>query len=136
MAPERGTSFAFASAESIWNEHRETTRGRDLDITGLSYAILDSAARSCGRFATARAKDASGSTRTACSRRRPVARASSSRRTGAVAEPVDARYPFALNTGRLRDQWHGMSRTGTVPQLFGHSAEPRIDCPRWMRSGG
>ena len=27
--------------ESVWNEHRETTRGRDLDITGLSYALLE-----------------------------------------------------------------------------------------------
>jgi len=45
----------------------------------------------------------------------------------AVAEPRDARFPFALNTGRLRDQWHGMSRTGTVPRLFGHASEPAID---------
>ena len=37
-----------------------------------------------------------------------------------VAEPRDARYPFSLNTGRLRDQWHGMSRTGTLGRLFGH----------------
>jgi assimilatory nitrate reductase catalytic subunit len=28
-------------APAIWNEHRESTRGRDLDITGLSYALLD-----------------------------------------------------------------------------------------------
>jgi assimilatory nitrate reductase catalytic subunit len=35
-----------------------------------------------------------------------------------------ARYPFSLNTGRLRDQWHGMSRTGTLGRLFGHVPEP------------
>ena len=29
--------------KSVWNEHRETTRGRDLDITGLSYAMLEAA---------------------------------------------------------------------------------------------
>jgi assimilatory nitrate reductase catalytic subunit len=33
--------FPYADAESIFNEHRETTRGRDLDITGLSYALLE-----------------------------------------------------------------------------------------------
>jgi assimilatory nitrate reductase catalytic subunit len=43
-----------------------------------------------------------------------------------VAEPCQARYPFALTTGRLRDQWHGMSRTGTLGRLFGHVAEPSI----------
>jgi assimilatory nitrate reductase catalytic subunit len=32
-----------STPESLWNEHRESTRGRDLDITGLSYAMLDAA---------------------------------------------------------------------------------------------
>ena len=32
------TLFPYDDAEAIWNEHRESTRGRDLDITGLSYA--------------------------------------------------------------------------------------------------
>ena len=44
-----------------------------------------------------------------------------------LAEPRDARYPFALTTGRLRDQWHGMSRTGTLGRLFGHASEPAIE---------
>ena len=43
-----------------------------------------------------------------------------------VAEPRESRYPFSLTTGRLRDQWHGMSRTGTLGRLFGHVAEPTI----------
>lgn len=43
-----------------------------------------------------------------------------------VAEPRESRYPFSLNTGRLRDQWHGMSRTGTLGRLFGHVAEPSV----------
>ena len=47
-----------------------------------------------------------------------------------VAEKPDARYPFRLNTGRLRDQWHGMSRTGTVAQLFQNAGEPRLQLHR------
>jgi len=43
-----------------------------------------------------------------------------------VAEPRESRYPFSLNTGRLRDQWHGMSRTGTLGRLFGHVSEPVV----------
>ena len=27
--------------EAVWNEHRESTAGRDLDITGMSYAALE-----------------------------------------------------------------------------------------------
>ncbi|NIC39799.1 molybdopterin-dependent oxidoreductase, partial [Aquabacterium sp. A08] len=37
------TLFPYETPEQIWNEHRESTRGRDLDITGLSYAQLDAA---------------------------------------------------------------------------------------------
>jgi assimilatory nitrate reductase catalytic subunit len=33
----------------MWNEHRESTRGRDLDITGLSYALLERRRRASGR---------------------------------------------------------------------------------------
>ena len=44
----------------------------------------------------------------------------------APAEAIDARYPFRLNTGRLRDQWHAMSRTGTIAQLYNHAPEPSI----------
>lgn len=32
-----------------------------------------------------------------------------------------------MNTGRIRDQWHSMSRTGTSAKLMGHIDEPYID---------
>jgi assimilatory nitrate reductase catalytic subunit len=32
--------------------------------------------------------------------------------------------PLTLNTGRLRDQWHTMTRTGRVAKLMQHAAEP------------
>lgn len=34
--------------------------------------------------------------------------------------PVPAGGLFTLNTGRLRDQWHSMTRTGRVPELMAH----------------
>jgi assimilatory nitrate reductase catalytic subunit len=33
-------------------------------------------------------------------------------------------YPFVLNTGRIRDQWHTMSRTGLTARLTRHIGEP------------
>ncbi len=33
-------------------------------------------------------------------------------------------YPLVLNTGRLRDQWHTMTRTGLAPRLWAHHPEP------------
>ncbi|UWQ33522.1 molybdopterin-dependent oxidoreductase [Leisingera sp. M527] len=37
------------------------------------------------------------------------------------------RYPFRLNSGRIRDQWHTMTRTALAPRLSGHLAEPFAD---------
>ncbi|MFK7857275.1 MAG: molybdopterin-dependent oxidoreductase [Granulosicoccus sp.] len=36
-------------------------------------------------------------------------------------------YPLVLNTGRIRDQWHTMTRTGYIPRLMGHRAEPFVE---------
>lgn len=48
--------------------------------------------------------------------------------------PVVAKYPqvvpsvnqVIMNTGRIRDQWHTMTRTGRVPKLMTHLSEPFI----------
>ncbi|MFM2054656.1 MAG: hypothetical protein RL456_2693, partial [Pseudomonadota bacterium] len=121
------TLFPYDSAESIWNEHRESTRGRDLDITGLSWATLERDGpqqwpmpEGATRGRTRLYEDGvfptdDGRARFSAAAFRPV------------AEPRDARYPFALTTGRLRDQWHGMSRTGTLGRLFGHVPEPVVE---------
>ena len=119
------TLFSYADAESVWNEHRESTRGRDLDITGIGYPMLDAAPRQW----PLREGDTEGKARlyengifpTADGRAKFVATP-----YRPVAEAREARFPFVLNTGRLRDQWHGMSRTGTLGRLFGHVAEPVV----------
>jgi assimilatory nitrate reductase catalytic subunit len=126
VAPHKdGLHMAYTSPEEIWMEHRESTRGLDLDITGLSYAHLEATPEQWpmregaahgqarlyedGVFATAngRAKFAA----------LPYA---------ATADVRESRFPFSLNTGRLRDQWHGMTRTGLVGKLFGHVPEPVV----------
>lgn len=38
----------------------------------------------------------------------------------------DSRYPLLLNTGRTRDQWHTMSRTGLSARLGEHKSEPYV----------
>ena len=126
LHPERASGFAYATPESVWNEHRESTRGRDLDITGLSYAALEVSPQQWPfpeGATTGRARlyedgvfpTPDGKARFVDTPHTPL------------AEPRDVRYPFSLNTGRLRDQWHGMSRTGTIGRLFGHVPEPAIE---------
>ena len=41
-------------------------------------------------------------------------------------EGLNTAPAFILNTGRVRDQWHTMTRTGAVPSLMAHTPEPRI----------
>ena len=127
LRPGQPTLFGYNNAEAVWLEHRESTRGRDLDITGLSYAMLDQQGPQQwplregdntgqarlyedGQFATADGRAQFFDT--------PFV---------PLAEPRDARFPVSLTTGRLRDQWHGTSRTGTLGRLYGHQPEPTVD---------
>ena len=111
--------------EAIWNEHRESTRGRDLDITGMSYAMLDAAPQQW----PLKTGEAVGKARLYENGIFPTADGKAKFANtiyNPVAEPRESRYPFSLTTGRLRDHWHGMSRTGTIGRLFGHVAEPTV----------
>jgi len=125
-AQPKKTLFPYQTPEDIWNEHRESTRGRDLDITGLSYAMLEEqgpqqwpikAGETQGKqrlYEDGIFPTPDGKARFAALPFVPL------------AEPRESRYPFSLTTGRLRDQWHGMTRTGTLGRLFGHVAEPSV----------
>ena len=131
LKPGQPTLFPYSlmdqaeGVEAVWNEHRESTRGRDLDITGMSYAMLEVAPQqwpllegeTMGKlrlYEDGIYPTADGKARFANTVYKPV------------AEPRESRFPFSLTTGRLRDQWHGMSRTGTLGRLFGHVAEPSV----------
>ena len=125
LRPQTASTLSADSAEALWLEHREATRGRDLDITGLSYALLDQQPQlwpfpegaTAGRarlyedfnFATD-----NGRARFATEGYRPP------------LDTLGVKTPLALSTDRLRDQWHGMSRSGLVPRLFGHEGEPML----------
>jgi Molydopterin dinucleotide binding domain len=43
-----------------------------------------------------------------------------------LAEPPDADFPFLLNTGRVRDQWHTMTRS-LSPKLASHMPDPFVE---------
>lgn len=43
------------------------------------------------------------------------------------AHPPCLAWPLALNTGRIRDQWHTMTRTALAPALNQHKPEPFVE---------
>ncbi|WP_230969684.1 nitrate reductase [Nitrogeniibacter aestuarii] len=118
--------FAYDGPEAIWNEHRESTRGRDLDITGLNYAMLETAGPQQWPYPEGATGGQvrlyeDGVFPTPSGKARFVVT-----EYKATAEKPSARYPLHLITGRLRDQWHGMSRTGLVARLYSHETEPLL----------
>ncbi len=117
--------FPYHNAESVWKEHQTTTKNRDLDITGLNYAMLEQQPQQWpmpqGQQQGTERLYLNKEFATPNKKAQFIAKA-----FHPVAQAKEARYPFALNTGRMRDQWHGMSRTGVIGKLFGHVPEPSI----------
>jgi assimilatory nitrate reductase catalytic subunit len=126
--------FAYAKPADIFREHAalstfENAGGRAFDIGGLagvSDAEYDALAPICWPVRA----DGEGSGRlfgdgtffTPNGRARLVA-------TPFIppAETTERRLPYVLNTGRIRDQWHTMTRTGLTPRLMAHQDEPWLD---------
>lgn len=114
--------FPYFHPEQIFREHAETTRGRDLDIAELDYAVLDEQGPQQWPWSRA----AGGAPRLYSDGHFPTASGKAQFvriDTRVLAENTDARHPLHLNSGRLRDQWHGMSRTGKAARLFNHADE-------------
>jgi assimilatory nitrate reductase catalytic subunit len=128
-------AFKFESPADIFREHAELSAfendgTRDFDIGGL--AALDD-----GEFNAldpvqwpARAGDTKGDTRffaegkfyTPDGKARMMA-PERPRPQAAVSDD----FPLRLNTGRIRDQWHTMTRTGLSPRLGAHLPEPFVE---------
>ncbi|KQZ15345.1 nitrate reductase [Mesorhizobium sp. Root554] len=133
-------AFGFESPASIFREHAalsafENNGERLFDIGALASISTESYEDFAPRHWPARQAGAgspfpSGHTRLLSDGRFPTpdrrARFIPVRHEG-VSLPVDSTYPLALNTGRLRDQWHTMTRTGSVPRLMANAPEPVID---------
>lgn len=123
LRPNLPSLFGFNSPEQLFDEYKGLTKDRDLDISELSYATLDQLGPQQWPF---RSDLQQGTARlyqdkifaTANGRAQFMADVYC-----ATVEKRDPRFSLVLNTGRLRDHWHGMSRTGTAAQLFGHVEE-------------
>ena len=114
--------FAWTGAADVFREHAALTAlenggSRPLDLGALAgltddeYDALDGAQG--GRlFAGGGFPTPDGRARLVPTAWRPLATAR------------NEAFPLLLNTGRVRDQWHTMTRTGLVPRLAQHVAAP------------
>ncbi|UZD90762.1 nitrate reductase [Cognatishimia activa] len=125
-------AFDYRSEADIFREHAELSRiagdfGKDFDISGLAditdagydefepqkWPVSDK--KTGGRFF------GDGVFFT------PTGRANMLAVTSQVPQAkLDEDFPLRLNTGRARDQWHTMTRTGMSAKLSKHLAEPYL----------
>jgi assimilatory nitrate reductase catalytic subunit len=117
--------FDWAGPEAIFAEYTQLSavalkQGSDFDITGLQSLDYDRLAPTIWPVGKPRFF-ADGRFHTPDGRGRMVPVAA---RLPAKATPL---HPFRLNTGRIRDQWHTMTRTGLAPRLGQHLGEPFLE---------
>jgi assimilatory nitrate reductase catalytic subunit len=120
-------AFGYASAAEIFDEHARLSA---VDNDGARAFDLGRLA-ALGAAGYARLEPTQWPVQRLFADRRFYHR---DRRARLVATPLrlprfacDAQYPLVLNTGRIRDQWHTMTRTGRAPRLALHLPEPFVD---------
>jgi assimilatory nitrate reductase catalytic subunit len=129
-----GAAFDYKSAADVFREHAalsafENNGGRDFDIGALS-ALSDDAFETMvpvqwplreGEEPQARFF-AGGNFYANDRRARFIAP-----EIPALKSETSAGRPLRLNTGRIRDQWHTMTRSGLSPRLGAHLPEPFVE---------
>ncbi|MFZ5691173.1 MAG: molybdopterin-dependent oxidoreductase [Pseudomonadota bacterium] len=130
-----GDAFAYSSAADIFREHAalsafENNGTRDFDIgayADIGDAAFDALApfqwpQASGRVAGDVRFFAAGGFFTQDRKGRFVAPEPPALQTG-----TGTNFTFILNTGRIRDQWHTMTRSGLSPRLASHLPEPFVE---------
>ena len=140
--------FAWENPAEIYDEYKELTRGRPTDVTGLSYERLGRGPvqwpvpdalprdeRPSGRIfrpepgeeehpGTPRLyTDGDFNTPDGRARFEPTPHAE-------LHESVSAEYPLVLSTGRIKSQWHTMTRTGRSEKLTQGLEGPFVEVHR------
>ena len=119
--------FDFANSAAVYSEYTRMTTGTPIDITGLSHERIKSLRSIQWPVPT---KDHPGTPRLfedgqfLTKDRRATIHVSGPE---LETEPTTPDRPLILTTGRVRDQWHTMTRTGKVAKLTKHIARPYLE---------
>ncbi|WP_207425548.1 nitrate reductase [Pedobacter sp. SYSU D00535] len=121
------SGFDFASSEEIYKEHAKLTDKTSINIKGLDYSIIK--ANKTIQWPFNKRNNTS-------TKRLFVDKKFYTPSQKAIlhapedifsSEAPDADFPFILTTGRIRDQWHTMSKTGKVNKLKQHISQAFIE---------
>ncbi len=131
-------AFPYQSAHEVFREHAQLStfentdeyQPRDFNISGLSALTAQQYDELLPIQWPITAKAPDGTARMFEDGQyfTPSGRANMVSITPRLPEAALSRdFPLILNTGRIRDQWHTMTRTSLAPQLNNHKAEPFIE---------
>lgn len=119
--------FNFKNADEIYAEHARLTAKTNIDVSGLNYETLK-LQRSVQWPYKKRSKTGTDRLFTDKLFFTPSQKAIiHSVSDSFSSERPDDNFPFILTTGRIRDQWHTMSKTGKVNKLNQHLKESFIE---------
>ena len=120
--------FDFKNFSEIYAEHAALTEGTNIDISGLSYEILK--AKRAVQWPYTKTEKSFGTPRLFTDNKffTPDKKANiHSFSDENNSEALTPEHPLILTTGRIRDQWHTMSKTGKVNKLNQHIKESFLE---------
>ncbi|GAB3252171.1 hypothetical protein GCM10027347_11060 [Larkinella harenae] len=124
-------AFNYQNSAEVYREYAQSTAGTNVDMTGVSYERLREM-RTIQWPYSAQTKNSGngiGTQRLFTDHRfyTPNQRAQiHAVPDGNASEPTDEDFPLVLTTGRIRDQWHTMTKTGRVAKLNQHVPQPLL----------
>ncbi len=113
--------FDYKNTSEIYDEHCKLTAGTNIDISGLSHEILKE--KGSVQWPYAKQEKGFGTERLFTDKKfyTPSQKAViHSCDDSNQSEATTGDLPLILTTGRIRDQWHTMSKTGKVSKLKQH----------------
>ncbi|PQV47403.1 assimilatory nitrate reductase (NADH) beta subunit /assimilatory nitrate reductase (NADH) alpha subunit apoprotein [Jejuia pallidilutea] len=120
--------FNFNSASEIYDEYASMTKGTNIDVSYLNYDRL----KNEGTFQWPVPEHRHQGTPRLFEDKKfytPSTKAQFNLPVSIINTSIqpNASYPLILTTGRVRDQWHTMTKTGKVSRLKTHYPKPVLE---------
>jgi ferredoxin-nitrate reductase len=123
-----GKAFDYQSVAAIYDEHCLSTKGTNIDISALNHTLLQK--NRSVQWPFTNPADTKGTERLFADNQFFTPNKKAKIHTvpdGNLSEQVNEEFPLILTTGRIRDQWHTMTKTGKVNKLNQHIAQPYLE---------
>lgn len=125
-----GDSFNYKNTSEVYDEYTASTAGTSIDVTGVNYELLKNN-RSI-QWPLTKSGETNDIPATGTKRLFTNHQFHTKNKRAQIhaapdenhSEPTTPKYPLVLTSGRIRDQWHTMTKTGRVAKLNQHTPQP------------